>query len=63
MASEPVALINWFKSLGVRLERIGLEAGPLSQWLYGATLPSRTILPLASTTHTLELFKDTSIPG
>ncbi len=27
VASEPVALINWFKSLGVRLERIGLEAG------------------------------------
>ena len=36
MASEPVALINWIKSLCVRVERIGLEAGPLSQWLYGA---------------------------
>ena len=33
VASEPVALIAWFKSLGVKLERIGLEAGPLSQWL------------------------------
>ena len=36
VASEPVALINWFKSLCTRMERIGLEAGPLSQWLYGA---------------------------
>jgi hypothetical protein len=34
--SEPVALIHCIKSLGVRVERIGLEAGPLSQWLYGA---------------------------
>ena len=29
MASEPEALIAWFGSLGLRLERIGLEAGPL----------------------------------
>ena len=36
VASEPVALIHCIKSLGVRVERIGLEAGPLSQWLYGA---------------------------
>ena len=33
VASEQVALIKWFRPLGVRLERIGLEAGPLSQWL------------------------------
>jgi len=36
MASEPEALIAWFGSLGLSLERIGLEAGPLSQWLYAA---------------------------
>jgi hypothetical protein len=29
--SEPDALIAWFGSLGFGLERIGLEAGPLSQ--------------------------------
>ena len=33
VASEPDALKAWFGSLGLRLERIGLEAGPLSQWL------------------------------
>ncbi len=32
--SEPEALIAWFGSLGLSLARIGLEAGPLSQWLY-----------------------------
>jgi hypothetical protein len=31
VASEPVALIHCIKSLGVRVERIGLEAGPLSR--------------------------------
>jgi transposase len=36
VASEPEALIGWFGALGLRLERIGLEAGPLSQWLYAA---------------------------
>jgi hypothetical protein len=36
VASEPEALIAWFASLGLELERIGLEAGPLSQWLHAA---------------------------
>ena len=34
IASEPEALIAWFRGLGFGLERIGLEAGPMSQWLY-----------------------------
>jgi transposase len=33
LASEPEALIGWFGSLGFGPARIGLEAGPLSQWL------------------------------
>jgi transposase len=32
--SEPAALIEWLGSVGVDLHRIGLEAGPLSPWLY-----------------------------
>src|SRR5271157_4012313 len=31
IASEPEALIAWFRGLGFGLERIGLEAGPMSQ--------------------------------
>ena len=34
VASEPEALISFFRQLGVPLTRIGLEAGPLSQWLH-----------------------------
>ena len=32
--SEPEALVAFFRQLGLPLTRIGLEAGPLSQWLY-----------------------------
>ena len=34
VASEPEILIGWFRGLGLAMTRIGLEAGPLSQWLY-----------------------------
>ena len=34
VASEPEALVAFFGQLGVALTRIGLEAGPLSQWLH-----------------------------
>ena len=32
IASEPEALVGWFNQLGAELARVGLEAGPLSQW-------------------------------
>ncbi len=32
VAGEPRALIAWFGGLGIQMARIGLEAGPLSQW-------------------------------
>ena len=31
--SEPEALVAFLREVGVTLERVGLEAGPLSQWL------------------------------
>jgi hypothetical protein len=36
VASEPDALIAWLRRLKLELTRIGLEAGPLSQWLFAA---------------------------
>jgi transposase len=36
VASEPEALLAMLKSLAYRFKRIGLEAGPLSQWLFSA---------------------------
>jgi hypothetical protein len=34
VASEPEALLSVLKSPAYRFKRIGLEAGPLSQWLF-----------------------------
>ncbi len=34
VASEPEALVAFLHGLGVTIVRVGLEAGPLSQWLY-----------------------------
>ena len=36
VASEPVALLSVLTNPGYHFKRIGLEAGPLSQWLFSA---------------------------
>jgi transposase len=56
-ASEPAALIAWFGSLGFRVERIGLEAGPLSQWLYAAMREAGLAVELLETRHVRDAFK------
>ena len=43
VASEPVTLITWLGSLGVNLERIGLEAGPDATSLDGLCDPFELI--------------------
>ena len=57
VASEPEALIGWFGSLGLGLERIGLEAGPLSQWLYAAMREAGLAVELLETRHVRDAFK------
>jgi transposase len=34
VATDPHVLVTFFKGLGFPVTRIGLEAGPLSHWLY-----------------------------
>jgi transposase len=55
--SEPEALIAWFAELGVAMERIGLEAGPLSQWLYAAMAKAGLAVQLLETRHVRAAFK------
>jgi transposase len=57
VASEPAALIGWFRSLGFDLARIGLEAGPLSQWLYAAMKQAGLAVELLETRHVSDAFK------
>ena len=57
VAREPEALIGWFGSLGLELARIGLEAGPLSQWLYAAMMQVGLAVELQKTRHVSDAFK------
>lgn len=57
VASEPDALVSWFAGLGLRLSRIGLEAGPLSQWLYGGLRQAGLAVELLETRHVRAAFK------
>jgi transposase len=57
VASEPEALVAWFAALGLRLARIGLEAGPLSQWLYAAMRDAGLAVELLETRHVRNAFK------
>jgi hypothetical protein len=34
ISSEPAALVAFFEAIGFAVRRIGLEAGPLPQWLH-----------------------------
>ena len=57
VASEPEALIAWFSELGLEVARIGLEAGPQSQWLYAAVRQAGLAVELLETRHVRDAFK------
>jgi transposase len=57
VASEPEALIDYFGSLRLPVVRIGLEAGPLSQWLYAAMRQAGLAVELLETRHVHDAFK------
>ncbi|MGH8115442.1 MAG: IS110 family transposase [Rhodanobacteraceae bacterium] len=56
VASEPEPLIGYLQSLGVGLSRVGLEAGPLSQWLYAAMRQAGLAVELLETRHVRDAF-------
>ena len=51
VASDPDALIAFFKQLGFPVVRIELEAGPLSQWLYAGLAQAGLETVLLETRH------------
>jgi transposase len=57
VASDPEALIGWLRGLGIELARVGLEAGPLSQWLYAAMRDAGLAVELLETRHVRDAFK------
>jgi transposase len=57
VASSPEGLAGWFASSGLQLTRIGLEAGPLSQWLYAGMKQAGLAVELLETRHVRAAFK------
>jgi len=57
VSSTPEALIGWLACFGHELGRIGLEAGPLSQWLYAAMKQQGLAVELLETRHVRDAFK------
>ncbi len=50
-------MIAWFASYGAPIARIGLEAGPLSQWLYAGMKAAGLPVELLETRHVRDAFK------
>jgi transposase len=51
VASEPEALVDFFRRLGLAMTRVGLEAGPLSQWLHAGLAGAGFEAVLLETRH------------
>jgi transposase len=49
--SEPEALVQFFLELDLPLTQIGLEAGPLSQWLHAGMVKAGLPVVLLETRH------------
>jgi transposase len=61
VATDPVAVIEWFSSCGLQMQRIGLEAGPFSQWLYAAMKEAGLAVELLETRHVRNAFKTMAV--
>jgi transposase len=57
VATDPQALIAWLSQLGFAVARIGLEAGPQSQWLFMALRDAGLPIELLETRHVRNAFK------
>jgi transposase len=57
VASEPDALLQVLKNSAYRFKRIGLEAGPLSQWLYSAFAEANLPVICVETRHMRAVLK------
>src|SRR5438046_347976 len=57
VASGPEARVAWFRSSGFEFERIGLEAGPLSQWLFAGMKAAGLAVELLETRHVRKAFE------
>jgi transposase len=57
VATEPKALLAVLENPAYHLKRIGLEAGPLSQWLYSALAEAELPVVCVETRHMQAVLK------
>jgi transposase len=57
VASEPEALLRVLENPGYRFKRIGLEAGPLSQWLFSGLAEAELPAVCVETRHMQAVLK------
>src|SRR6478735_2490380 len=55
--SDPEALVAWFAGQAVAMVRIGLEAGPLSQWLFAGMAEAGLPVVCVETRHMQAVLK------
>jgi transposase len=61
VGSEPEALIGWLAKPGAKVVLIGLEAGPLSQWLHAGLRKAGLTVELLETRHVRAAFRAMSV--
>jgi transposase len=49
--SEPAAIVSWLLARGIRYGRVGLEAGPMSPWLYAGLVEAGLPAVCVETRH------------
>ena len=49
--SEPAAIVSWLLARGIRYGRVGLEAGPMSPWLYAGLVEADLPAVCVETRH------------
>jgi transposase len=59
--THPEALVKFFKDFGLPLTRIGLEAGPLSQWLYAGLTEAGFETVLMETRHVKKVLSASTV--
>jgi transposase len=57
------ALVAWFAAFGAPMEWIGLEAGPLSQWLHAGMSSAGLPVELLETWHVRAAFRTMPVIG
>ena len=61
VATDPTSVIEWLRACGLPMERIGLEAGPFSQWLYRGLKEAGFAVELLETRHVRNAFKTMAV--